>query len=74
MDEAAAEAASGGTEKVVTGDIAQALEALEMLYGDQFMIGYDEKGYWASLRGKIGEFKRSDDPMELAEWMNGFEP
>jgi hypothetical protein len=42
MDEAAAEAASNAVEGMVTGDIPQALEALDMLYGDDFMLGYDE--------------------------------
>ncbi|HEY1823704.1 MAG TPA: hypothetical protein VGG83_27680, partial [Trebonia sp.] len=72
MDEAAETAAGNTVQGWVTGDVAQALEALDMLYGDEFMTGYDEKGWWAALRGRIGEFKRAGNPTELAEWMNGF--
>lgn len=71
MDEAAELAARGAVEGIVTGDAAQALEALEMIYGDEFMIGCDEKGWWAARRGKIGEFFRAPDPEMLAMWMNG---
>lgn len=73
MDEAAEAAASGVISGMVTGDDAQALEALDMLYGDEFTIGCDEQGWWAARNGQGGEFKRADNPTELAEWMNGFE-
>lgn len=71
MDEAAAEAASNAVEGMIAGDIAQALEALDMLYGDEFMLGYDEQGWWAAGHKPGGGFIRAGDPVELAEKMNG---
>lgn len=65
MDEAAADATSGAISGMVTGDDAQALEALDMLWGDEFMVGCDEKGWWASRRGVIGSLFRAGSPEEL---------
>ena len=71
MEEAAAEAASNAVEGMVTGDIAQALEALDMLYGDDFILGYDEQGWWAARHEPGGGFIRAVNPVEPAEKMNG---
>ncbi len=75
MDEAAEAAAVGASQGWVTGDDAQALEALDLLYGDEFMIGRDGQGWWAARRHKPGTgMLRADDPEKLATLMNGEEP
>ena len=51
-------------------DVEQALGYLRQLWGDEFMIGHDEQGYWAAPNGQIGHIIRADDPEELGELMN----
>lgn len=46
MDEAAAAAASTG-EQAPAG-VSKALGALRLLWGDKFLIGHDEQGYWSA--------------------------
>jgi hypothetical protein len=52
-------------------DIEQALGYLRMLWGDEFIIGHDEQGYWAHRRGEVGGLMRAASPDELGEKMNG---
>ena len=47
MSEAAPQAA-GGTH---TEDVQQALDYLRLLWGDEFLIGHDDQGYWATRHG-----------------------
>jgi hypothetical protein len=68
MSEVAPQAA-GGTH---TEDVQQALDYLTLLWGDEFMIGHDEQGYWAAPRHVTGEIIRANDPGELGELMNGY--
>ena len=67
MDEAAPQAA-GGTH---AEDVQQALDYLRLLWGDEFLIGHDEQGYWSAPNGQIGQIIRAGDPGELGELMNG---
>jgi len=39
-------------------DIEQALGYLRLFWGDEFMIGHDEQGYWAYRRGEVGGLMR----------------
>ena len=50
MGEAAPQAA-GGTH---TEDVQQALDYLRLLWGDEFLIGHDDQGYWARGTAMIG--------------------
>jgi hypothetical protein len=50
-------------------DIEQALGSLLLVFGDEFEIGHDEKGYWAYRHGEIGGLMRADTPVELGEKM-----
>jgi hypothetical protein len=68
MGEAAPQAA-GGTH---TEDVQQALDYLLLLWGDEFLIGHDEQGYWAAPHGQIGHIMRADDPGKLGELMNDY--
>lgn len=66
----AAPQAAGGTH---TEDVQQALEYLRLLWGDEFLIGHDEHGYWATRHGDVGgRILRADDPDELGELMNDY--
>ena len=58
MGEAAPQAA-GGTH---TEDVQQALDYLLLLWGDEFLIGHDDQGYWAAARRVTGAIIRADDP------------
>lgn len=53
-------------------DVEQALGYLRLLWGDEFMIGHDEQGYWAAPNGQIGTIIRAGDPEELGELMNDY--
>ena len=68
MGEAAPQAA-GGTH---TEDVQQALEYLRLLWGDEFLIGHDDQGYWAAPRRATGKIIRADDPGELGGLMNDY--
>ena len=69
MSEAASQAA-GGTH---TEDVQQALDYLRLLWGDEFLIGHDEQGYWATRHGDVGgRIMRADDPGKLGELMNAY--
>lgn len=53
-------------------DIEQALSYLRLLWGDEFMIGHDEQGYWAARHGQVGgPILRAAWPGDLGEQMNG---
>jgi hypothetical protein len=53
-------------------DSGQALSYLRLLWGDEFMIGHDEQGYWAARHGQVGgRIIRTASPDELGEQMNG---
>ena len=69
MSDAAPQVARG----MSAAKIGQALEVL-LLYGDEFLIGCDEQGWWAASRGRIDGIERAGDRKELGEWMNSFEP
>jgi hypothetical protein len=48
MDEAAPQAAG----RLSAGEIKDALRALNMVWGDEYLIGHDpERGFWATPRG-----------------------
>ena len=68
MSEAAPQAA-GGT---YTEDVQQALDYLRLLWGDEFLTGHDEHGYWAAPHGQIGHMMRADDPGKLGGLMNDY--
>jgi hypothetical protein len=51
-------------------DIEQALSYLRVLCGDEFMIGHDEQGYWATRIGHVGA-SSAVTPDKLGELMNG---
>ncbi|HEX3956213.1 MAG TPA: hypothetical protein VHZ03_06225 [Trebonia sp.] len=53
-------------------EIEQALGYLRLLWGDDFMIGHDEHGYWAAPNGQIGHIMRAGGPDELGELMNDY--
>ena len=62
MDEAAPQAA-GGTS---TEDTARMLDVLRLLWGDDYLIGFDdEHGWWASRRGVVGHIMTAGSPDEL---------
>jgi hypothetical protein len=62
MDEAATQAAGGGTR---TAD-EPALAALRYGWGDAYMIGWDgERGWWAARRDLIGGYLTAHDADEL---------
>lgn len=66
MNEAAADAASAE-------DVEQALTYLRLLWGDEFLIGHDDQGYWATRRGEVGgKTLRSASPDDLGDQMNGW--
>lgn len=54
-----------------TGEIERALEYLRLFWGDEFMIGHDEQGYWAAPHGQIGCIIRAGSPDEFGTLMNG---
>ena len=67
MSEAAPQAASG----TGSDEAEQALGYLRLLWGDEFLIGHDEQGYWATRHGDVGgPIMRADDPGKLGELMN----
>jgi hypothetical protein len=53
--------------------IEQALSYLRLLWGDEFLIGHDEQGYWTAPHGQIGHIIRADDPGKLGELMNDYQ-
>lgn len=67
MNEAAAEAASGRTDSEhCLAAVSEALEALRLAWGGTYMIGHDERGYWAALREHPGaRVHRAEAPGEL---------
>ena len=69
MSEAAPQAAEGtGSE-----DVDQALGYLRLFWGDEFLIGHDAEGYWATRHGDVGgRIMRADDPGMLGELMNDY--
>jgi hypothetical protein len=70
MDEAAPQAAGGMSAE----DTEQALGYLRLLWGDEFLIGHDEQGYWATRHGEVGgRIMRADDPGKLGELMSGYD-
>lgn len=62
MNEAAPQAASGMTEET-----QQALDALDLVWGMDYVLGYDtdKRWYWASRRGVTGHLITASDPAEL---------
>lgn len=48
--------------------VSQALEALRLAWGDAYMFGHDEQGYWAARLHRPGtEILRADTPEELGK-------
>jgi hypothetical protein len=66
MSEAPPQAAS-------SEEIEQALSYLRLLWGDEFLIGHDDQGCWATRHGDVGgRIMRADDPGKLGELMNDY--
>ena len=54
-------------------EIEQALSYLRLLWGDEFLIGHDEQGYWATRHRDVGgRIMRADDPGKLGALMHGY--
>ena len=71
MSEAAPQAAAGhadGARDLET--VSRALEALRLAWGDKWLFGHDEKGYWAAGRPGSG-IRRAGTPEELGELLVG---
>ncbi|MGH3280451.1 MAG: hypothetical protein ACRDNW_15110 [Trebonia sp.] len=64
--EAAAQAASG-----TTSEVQAVLDASELLWGDEFAAGHDERGYWSAPHGDPESKTYASDPVELGDLMNG---
>ena len=47
--------------------VSRALEALRRAWGDVYLFGHDEKGYWAARRHAGTEVLRGETPEELGE-------
>jgi hypothetical protein len=48
--------------------VCEALEALRLAWGDVYMFGHDEQGYWAARLHRPGtEILRADTPEELGK-------
>jgi hypothetical protein len=63
MSEAAPQAAGGMT----AAEIAQALDVLWALREDEYLIGCDDRGWWASRRSVTGHIMLADGPVELGQ-------
>lgn len=71
MSEAAPQAARGGTtapRELET--VSNMLQALRMAWGDVYMLGHDERGYWAA-GGPGSGIKRAETPEELGKLLAG---
>jgi hypothetical protein len=67
MDEAAPQAARGmaHSERDLE-EVSEALRALRLAWGDTYMLGHDEKGYWAARHHRPGtEILRAETAEEL---------
>lgn len=63
MDEAAPQAAGGGTRREREQQaVSRALEALRRKHGGTHSFGRDGKGYWAARPDVIGSLVRAGDP------------
>jgi hypothetical protein len=61
--------AAGGTS---SEEVRQALAYLKLFWGDEFLIGHDEQGYWAAAPSvRQGGLVRAGSPEELGKLMNG---
>jgi hypothetical protein len=63
MEQAAPQAAGGMT----AAEIAQALDVLRALWDDEYLIGCDERGWWAERRGAAGHVMIAGGPVELGQ-------
>lgn len=63
-DETAAPQAAAGGEEALEA-VSGALRALRLAWGDEFMLGHDERGYWAARRRPGGGVLRAGTPREL---------
>ena len=63
---------SEATASAASSDVEQALGYLQLLWGDEFLIGHDDQGYWAAPHGQIGHIIRAADADKLGEQMNGW--
>jgi hypothetical protein len=64
MDEAAPQAAV----RLSAEEIEQALKALDMVWGDEYLLGYDpERGFWAARPGEIGPLFMAGTPEDLGK-------
>lgn len=75
-DEAAPQAARGAADGGRAGTdlaaVSEALGVLRLAWGDGYMFGYDELGYWAARPGRPGTaIHRADDPEELGRLLSG---
>jgi hypothetical protein len=64
MDQASAQAAAG-----MSVEDAKALEVLQLLWADEYSIGYDGEGrcYWAARNGVIGHILIAASVEELSK-------
>jgi hypothetical protein len=63
----AAPQAAGGTYR---GDVEQALDALDLVYGDEYEFGHDPaEGFWVRRHGAIGWLLTSADPKQLGTFL-----
>jgi hypothetical protein len=67
MDEAAPQAARGMTDgEHDLGEVSEALRALRLAWGDTYMFGHDERGYWAARHHRPGtEILRAETAEQL---------
>jgi hypothetical protein len=64
------EAAPQAAERLSAEEIEQALRALDMVWGDEYLLGYaPEKGFWAAPRGLIGKLFIAGSPGALGEML-----
>ena len=71
MDEAAPQAARGGTaapHELET--VSNVLQALRLAWGDVYLFGHDERGYWAAGCPGSG-IKRAETPEALGRLLAG---
>ena len=66
MDEAAPQAAGGVTDSEHDlEEVSEALGALRLAWGDIYMFGHDEKGYWAAGHRPGTEILRAETAEQL---------
>ena len=63
MDEAAPQAA----DSMSSEDVDKALDVLRLLWGDEYLFGFDpDRGWWVIKEGRLESLLTADSPEELA--------